>query len=310
MANSRTVFLLVALLTAACGCKSIRGVRVDPKQPLALTAAEAAKVRKEGLALWAQQPRDLARVTDAAHRLEQAARAFRDDYDAQWEAAQALAFVAENDTRADVRREAAKNGIVLSRHARELKPDGVEGHYWYAINVGLLADVDRAYGLDAVGEMETALKRAIELDERYDFAGPSRVLGILHLRTPAPPVSIGSPRKGLKLLQRAVELFPDYPENYLYLAEALRDNGRAAEAQEAVRKVLDAKSWLDRQFESSQWKAAAQKLLQTLPNTPANLKTNHYQRCDQQLWATICWVEHFCRCAVHSKRRSFGRRER
>jgi tetratricopeptide (TPR) repeat protein len=266
MANSCTTCLLGALVVAACGCKSIRGVRVEPKQPLALTAGEAAKVRKEGLALWAQQPRDLARVMEAAHRLEQAARTLRDDYDAQWEAAQAHAFVAENDTRADVRREAAKTGIVLSRHARELKPDGVAGHYWYAINVGLLADVDRAYGLDAVGEMETALRRAIELDEHYDFAGPSRVLGILHLRTPAPPISIGSLRKGLRLLQRAVELFPDYPENYLYLAEALRDNNRADEAQEAARRVLEAKPWPDRQFESRQWKAAAQKLFQTLPS--------------------------------------------
>ena len=259
-----------------CGCKSIRGVRVEPKQPLALTAEEAERLQKDGIALWTEQPRDVARVTDAAHRLEQAARTLRDDYDAQWEAAQALAFVAENAANANTRRDAAKSGIVLARHATELKPAGVEGHYWYAINVGLLADVDRAYGLDAVGEMETALKRAIELDERYDFAGPLRVLGILHLRTPAPPVSIGSPRKGLRLLQRAVELFPDYPENYLYLAEALRDNDRADEARVAIRKVLDANPWPDRQFESSQWRASTQKLLQTLP--PSRAGVHPYNR--------------------------------
>lgn len=254
-----------------CGCKSIRGVRVEPKQPLALTAKEAERLQKDGIALWTEQPRDVARVTDAAHRLEQAARTLRDDYDAQWEAAQALAFVAENAANANTRRDAAERGIVLARRARELKPAGVEGHYWYAINVGLLADVDRAYGLDAVGEMEAALKRAIELDERYDFAGPLRVLGILHLRTPAPPVSIGSPRKGLRLLQHAVALFPDYPENYLYLAEALRDNDRADEARVAIRKVLDANPWPDRQFESSQWRASTQKLLQTLPPTRAGV---------------------------------------
>jgi cytochrome c-type biogenesis protein CcmH/NrfG len=89
------------------------------------------------------------------------------------------------------------------------------------------------------------------------------VLGILHLRTPPPPTSIGSSRKGLRLLQRAVELFPEYPENYLYLAEALRDNGRVGEARETVRKVLDVVPWPDRQFESSQWKTSAQKLLQS-----------------------------------------------
>lgn len=255
--------LLAVFMLAACGCKSIRGVRVESKQPLVLTAAEAGNARKDGLALWAQQPRDLARVTDAARMLEQAARTLRDDYDAQCEAAQTLAFVSENATGGDARREAAKTGIVLTRRARELKPDGVEGCYWYAINVGLLADVDRSYGLAAVGEMETALKRALEIDERYDFGGPLRVLGILHLRTPPPPTSIGSSRKGLRLLQRAVELFPEYPENYLYLAEALRDNGRVGEARETVRKVLDVVPWPDRQFESSQWKTSAQKLLQS-----------------------------------------------
>jgi tetratricopeptide (TPR) repeat protein len=258
------VVLLGALVVVACGCRSIRNVRVDPRQSQELTAEDAQKLRVGGLLQYNHQPRTLEIVADAARELEQAARTLRDDYDAQWQAAQALAFLAENEARPESRRESARQGIIFARHARELKPEGAEGHYWYALCVGFLADVDRSYGLDAVGEMEAALKRAIELDERYDLAGPLRVLGILHLRTPLPPASIGSPRKGLKLLQRAVELFPDYPENYLYLAEALRDNGRADEAKAALRKVLEAEPWPDQQFESGQWKTEAQKLLQTL----------------------------------------------
>jgi tetratricopeptide (TPR) repeat protein len=260
MANRHVLPLLGALIVAACGCRSVRNVRVESNQPESLTADEARTAQVEGLALYNQQPRALTSVTKAARLLEQAARTLRDDYDAQWQGAEALEFLAENDTRPEVRREAAQHGIVLARRARELRPDGVEGCYWYALNVGWLADVDRSYGLDAVGEMETALKRTIELNERYDFGGPPRVLGILYLRTPLPPASIGSPRKGLRLLQHAAELFPDYPENYLYLAEALRDNGRADEAKEALRNVLESKPWPDRQFESDQWKAQALKL--------------------------------------------------
>ena len=260
MANRRWLLFLGALMAATCGCRGVQNVRVDSAQPLAITTDEVQKLRADGLALYAQQPRTLVVVTNAARLLEQAARALRDDYDAQWQAAQALAFVAENETSEEVRREAARRGIVLARQARALKADGVEGCYWYALDVGLLADVDRSYGLSAVGEMEAALKRAMELDERYDLAGPPRILGILHLRTPPPPASIGSSRKGLKLLQHAVELFPDYPENYLYLAEALRDTGRADEAKEAIRKVFEAKPWPDRQFESQRWKTAALKL--------------------------------------------------
>jgi tetratricopeptide (TPR) repeat protein len=260
MASRRVLALLGALAVAACGCRSVQNVRVESKQPETLTADEARKTYEQGLALYKQQPRALAPVTNAARLLEQAARTLRDDYDAQWQGAEALEFLAENDARPAFRREAAQHGIVLARRARELKPDGVEGYYWYALNVGWLADVDRSYGLDAVSEMATALKRAIEIDERYDFGGPPRVLGILLLRTPLPPASIGSPRKGLHLLQHAVELFPDYPENYLYLAEALRDNGRAGEAREALRNVLEGKPWPDRQFENDQWRAQALKL--------------------------------------------------
>ena len=260
MGSRGAVVLVGALVVVACGCRSIRNVRVDPGQSQELTAEDAQKLRVEGLLQYNRQPRTVATVTESARQLEQAAHTLRDDYDAQWQAAQALAFLAENEAGPESRRESARRGIIFARRARELKPDGVEGHYWYALSVGFLADVDRSYGLDAVGEMEAALKRAIELDERYDLGGPLRVMGILHLRTPLPPASIGSPRKGLKLLQRAVELFPDYPENYLYLAEALRDSGRADEAKTALRKVLEAEPWADQQFESGQWKAQALKL--------------------------------------------------
>lgn len=260
MGNKRGGLLLGALVAVICGCRSIDRVHIIQKPTQELTADEAQKMREEGLALYNQQPRALEPVANAGRLLEQAAHTLRDDYNAQWQAAQVLAFLAENNPRPESQRESAKHGLVFARRARELNPNGVEGHYWYALNVGLLANVNRAYGLDAVKEMEEALKRAIAIDERFDLGGPPRVLGILYLRTPQPPTSIGSSRKGLRLLQHAVELFPDYPENYLYLAEALRDNGRADEAKEAIRKVLEANPWPDRQFESQEWKRQAIKL--------------------------------------------------
>jgi tetratricopeptide (TPR) repeat protein len=259
--GSRAVALLAgAWVAAVCGCRSIGSVRAGSDEAQPVSVAEAQSMRQEAELLYNQQPRSLATVTRAAGLFEQAADALQDDYVAQWEAAEAQEFLAANETRADLRRQSAQRGIAFARRARELKPDGVEACYWYALNVGWLADVDRAYGLDAVTEMQSALKRAIELDERYDYAGPLRLMGILHLRTPQPPASIGSPRTGLRLLERAVSLFPDYPENYLYLAEALRDNKRVEEAKEALRKVVEAKPWPDEQFESEQWKADAVKL--------------------------------------------------
>ncbi|HTS19936.1 MAG TPA: tetratricopeptide repeat protein [Verrucomicrobiae bacterium] len=258
---SRWAGLLVGVwVVAVCGCRSIDNVRVRPSQGQPLTEDDAQRMRQEAESLYDQQPRSVTSVRKAADLFEQAAHTLQDDYTAQWQAAEAMEFLAGNEARSDLRKQSAQHGIVYARRARELKPDGVEGHYWYALNVGRLADADRTYGLTAVGEMQTALKRAIELDERYDYAGPLRVMAVLYLRTPQPPASIGSPRKGLRMLQQVVELFPDYPENYLYLAEALRDNGRAGDAKEALSKVVEASPWPDEQFESEQWKAEALKL--------------------------------------------------
>lgn len=216
---------LVALVVLVAGCKSVRQVRPDRSQPLALTAAEAQRLRPQA---WRNKD---------PFWLEQIARVLRDDYDAQWQAAAALAGPAERAPTVEGRIRAARAGIVLARRGRELAPDRVEAHYWYAVNVGLLADADRSYGLNAVGEMEAALRRAAELDATYERGGPWRLLGILHLRTPPPPLSIGSARKGLRYLEQATALFPEDAENLLYLAEALRDNGRTEEACATVEKL-------------------------------------------------------------------------
>lgn len=99
MANRRALLLLAVVVAATYGCRAVRNVHVDSQQPVTLSSEEAQKLRADGLALYGQQPRGLVSVTDAARMLEQAARTLREDYDAQWQAAQALAFLAENETR-------------------------------------------------------------------------------------------------------------------------------------------------------------------------------------------------------------------
>jgi tetratricopeptide (TPR) repeat protein len=267
---------LCLLVLVACGCRSISSIRTTETQPGnrgyivggpgvakpgTLTRTEAERARDEGVALFTRQPRNLERAALAASKLETAAQVLTDDFNAQVNAAQTWAFVAENEAQADTRRNAAKRGIVAARRARELEPSRVEGHYWYAVNVGFLADVDRSYGLSAVSEMEPSLKRAGEIDARYDYAGPLRVLGVLVLRTPPPPVSIGSARKALRLLQRAVESFPEHSENYIYFGEALCENARTEEARVEWRKAVVLPAPSDRQFESRQWQNKLSKLL-------------------------------------------------
>lgn len=255
----------LALVLVLASCRGMQAVRVETAPVHNVSAPE--KLRADASKLYEAQPRSLARIQRAAQELEQVAGVLPGDYDAQWQAAQALAFLAEHESKPALRKGAAKRGMAIAQRGRGLKADRVECHYWYAINVGMFANVDHAYGLSAVGEIKSALERAMQIDQRYDYAGPLRALGTMLVRAPGPPISIGSPRKGLHLLEQATALFPDYPENYLYLAEALQDNHRAAEARAALAKVFDSKPWPDRQLESIQWKADAQKLQQKLPKS-------------------------------------------
>jgi len=256
----RVIWCLVALVV--CGCCSVKRIGTRPvAKPVTLTRADAERLRDEGVKLFAQQPHSLECATTAASKLDAAAQVLTNDFSSQANAAQVWAFVAENGATTESRRDAAKRGIVAARRARELAAERVEGHYWYAVNVGFLADVDRSYGLSAVSEMEPSLKRAGEIDARYDYAGPLRVLGVLVLRTPPPPVSIGSARKALRLLQRAVESFPEHSENYIYFGEALCENARAEEARVEWRKAVVLPAPSDRQFESRQWQNKLSKLL-------------------------------------------------
>src|SRR5205085_1963520 len=73
--------------------------------------------------------------------------------------------------------------------------------------------------LKLVDQMETEFKTSRQLDEKFDFGGPDRNLGLLYRDAPA-WVSIGNRGRATRHLLRAAELAPDYPENPLNLLES------------------------------------------------------------------------------------------
>jgi hypothetical protein len=97
----------------------------------------------------------------------------------------------------------------------------VEGHYYEAVFIGLRArqkSVPKALLL--LPGMAERGRRAMEIDETYDDAGPLRLMGTLLVTAPPWPASVGDTDEGLELLWRAVEV-SDYPRNRLLLVEAL-----------------------------------------------------------------------------------------
>lgn len=146
---------------------------------------------------------------------------------------------AEFATNADQRAAVARTGIAACRQLLARAPDSAPGHYYLAMDLGELAEAEApsiaAYKL--IKEIEREFKAASELDEKLDYAGPARCLGLLYRDAPIWPISIGSKRKAREWLDRAAALAPDFPENQLNLAESDVRWHQAAEAESALKKL-------------------------------------------------------------------------
>ena len=138
--------------------------------------------------------------------------------EATWQFARACFDLAESATNAAQRAEYAEQGIAACEPALERDPKLAPAQYYLGMNIGQLA---RTKGLSALGlvkRMERAFNAAREQDEKFDYAGPDRNLGLLYRGAPS-ILSVGSRSKAKQHLERAAELAPDYPENRLNLSE-------------------------------------------------------------------------------------------
>jgi hypothetical protein len=111
--------------------------------------------------------------------------------------------------------------------------------YWLAVALGLQAREHPSTAHDGVARMAEALRRVIARDPRLEDGAPHRVLALVLLRAPGWPLGPGDPEEGLREAESAVALFPDHPPNQIALGEALRRNGKPAEARSAYARARD-----------------------------------------------------------------------
>jgi len=187
------------------------------------------------------------------------------DPESAWQFALACFDLADLATNNSRRAEIAEQGIAACRQALRHDPKLAPAHYYLAMNLGELARTKKIGAFKLIDEMEFEFKAAIALDPKLDHAGPDRSLGLLYRDAPGWPTSIGNRNNARTHLRRAVELSPDYPDNWLSLLEAYLKWGdkSAAQAQlpaaeaalEKARKTLTGETWAlswqdwDRQWE-------------------------------------------------------------
>jgi hypothetical protein len=108
------------------------------------------------------------------------------------------------------------------------------------MNLGEVAQTKTLGALSIVNQMEREFDAALQLDAKYDHAGPDRCLGLLYRDAPS-FASIGNKTKARRHLQAATDLAPDYPENRLNEVETFlkwSDRNSAKREMKALEEML------------------------------------------------------------------------
>ena len=179
-------------------------------------------------------PGPYARARSACTLAKQAWQKSPSAPDTAWQFAQACFDLAELDEEGRAR--IAQEAIDACR--KSLKTNTNAGNYYYlGLNLGQLARTKKLGALKLVDEMEVALKKAIDTEPKFDYAGPDRSLGMLYRDAPGWPASIGSRSKAKLHLAKAVQLAPEYPGNHISLIESFIAWGDLNAARTAVLKA-------------------------------------------------------------------------
>lgn len=156
-----------------------------------------------------------------------------------------------------------KYGYTAADIARTEKPERVEGHYWYGVNLG-------SYGLakgvfSALGHAEDALNallKSAEIDPKYHWAGPYRVLGRFYQEVPS-FLSFGDKKKAEEYFNKAISLAPDYRLNTINLGVLKKEQGKIDIALDLLKKAKN-KPNVDGSLEEKRYLEELEKGIATL----------------------------------------------
>jgi tetratricopeptide (TPR) repeat protein len=132
----------------------------------------------------------------------------------------------------------AESAVAVGQLCEENVPSAPSCDYWLAAALGLQARERAATAKDGLARMNDLLRRAAKADPALDRGGPHRLLAIVLLRAPSWPLGPGDPEAAIPEAEAAVRVDPEFPPNQLALGEALKKNGREAEARAAYARAL------------------------------------------------------------------------
>ena len=171
--------------------------------------------------------------------------------EAAWQFGQACFDLAEEATTKAERARLADRGIEACRKAVAIDDRCAQAHYYLGMNLGQLARTKGLGALKIVGQLRSAFERARELDERQDYAGPDRNLGLLF--RDAPSWTIGDRNAAQEHLVKAVAIAPEYPDNRLELIEGYFKWGDRTSAETEMETLEELWPKLQKQLIGPKW---------------------------------------------------------
>src|SRR5947208_15406714 len=124
------------------------------------------------------------------------------DIQLAWQFGRACYDVADFSTNNTERGDFAQQGIAACNEAIAANHNCAPAHYYLGMNLGQLAQTRGLSALKLIDQMEAEFKLARQLDEKFDFGGPDRNLGLLYRDAPS-WISLGSRDNAAKHLPRA-----------------------------------------------------------------------------------------------------------
>ncbi len=115
----------------------------------------------------------------------------------------------------------------------KFNPESAGGNYFKAICIGKIGQLDGIWSsLSMISGFREQLERVVQLEPGLEFGGPHRALGKLFHDLPF--FWGGDLKRSIEHLKLAVQLGPEYSDNYYYLSESLFD----AEEYESAKSIL------------------------------------------------------------------------
>lgn len=230
--------------------------------PATAWAGAADRVAKQAEAFYAK--RDQAGMIDKAIEAYQQVLAIDDmRVDTYWKLARAYYWKGTHTSDSDEAMEVFREGIEFAKLAVELDPASAGAHFWLAVCYGKFGEAKGIMqSLHLVDPMREELEKVLAIDERFEWGGAHRVLCRFYMKVPG--FKGGDIDKAIEHGRKGIAIGPRHTLNYLFLAEALIEDGQDAEAKKVLQQLIDLEPLPERLPEAREDKAAAKELLADL----------------------------------------------